>query len=185
MAGPFDDLIGELKPGEKGWLPLDESGNPTGPATLIPEPPPALACRVYANPKDPLEEDDDALLSATGAPLEAPLNPTSDNRVDVPDTEDPNVAPVISTLSPATAIANDPTDIEMIVDGTGFTAQSTIVFNGFDEPTDYISPTQVRTGVRPSLFEVPADCPVEVRNGTGISNSLTFSFTAAARNTRR
>ena len=185
MPGPFDHLIGELSPGQKGWLPLDEAGEPTGPATLLPPPPPALACAVLANPKDPLEEDDHALVTPSGAPLETPLNPHTDNRDEDWQAPESNVAPVLNSLTPATAVAGDATDITMIVDGTGFTAQSTIVFNGFDEPTTIISPTQVSTIVKPSIFGV-STCPVEVRNGTGTSNSLNFEFTAPAlRGTRR
>src|SRR5688572_9534503 len=111
MPGPFDHLIGELSPGDKGWLPLDEDGNPSGPATLDPPPHPALACSVYANPKDPLEEDDHALMSSSGAPLETPLTSNVDRRVPGGDTP----SPTITSLSPNTAVANDPTDIEMIV----------------------------------------------------------------------
>jgi hypothetical protein len=68
----------------------------------------------------------------------------------------------------------------MTVTGTGFDAASVIVFDGLDEPTTLISPTQVSTGVKPSLFVVPADCLVGVRKAAGMSNELVFSFTAAA-----
>jgi hypothetical protein len=82
--------------------------------------------------------------------------------------------------TPATAVAGDATDIDMIVEGSGFTPASVISFNGLSEPTTFIDDTQVSTGVKPSLFTVPADCPVAVRNGQTVSNSLTFSFTATA-----
>jgi len=179
MPGPFDDLIGELQPGQKGWLPLDEAGNPTGPATLHPPQAPALACAVQANAKNPLTDDDHALLSDTGAPLEAPLNPHADFRLPGSGGEYPevDVAPVINSLTPNTAPANDPTDVNMVVEGSGFTPQSTIVFNGYDEPTTYISETQVSTIVKPSIFEVAAVCPVLVRNGTEESDPLDFTFT--------
>jgi len=37
-----------------------------------------------------------------------------------------------------------------------------------------------------SLFVVPADCPVAVRNGSAISNEITFSFTdPAVRSSKR
>jgi hypothetical protein len=89
--------------------------------------------------------------------------------------------PTLTALEPNTAIAGDNVDVEMIVEGTGFLAGSVIVFNGIDEPTTFIDDTQVSTGVKPSLFVVPADCPVAVRNGGTLSNELTFSFTASAR----
>jgi hypothetical protein len=68
----------------------------------------------------------------------------------------------------------------MVVNGSGFTAQSIIVFNDYDEPTTFVSEAQVSTIVKPSLFEVEAVCQVKVRNGVQESNSLGFTFTAPA-----
>ena len=179
MAGQFDDLAGELTPGDTGWLPLDESGNPTGPATLLPPPPPALACPVMVNSEVPLPEGHSYLLSESGAELVPPLQSRSDPRPD--DWVAPEV-PVIISLTPNTAVSGDP-DLEMMIEGTGFTPDSVIIFAGQDEPTDYFSATSIGTGVKPSLF-APAICPVTVRNPTGVSNSVDFEFTAPA-NTRR
>ena len=92
----------------------------------------------------------------------------------------PSVAPVLSSLSPDTAVAGDATDITMTVTGTGFDASSIIMFGGLDEPTTLVSDTEVTTGVKPSLFVVPDDVPVAVRNASAMSNELTFTFTAAA-----
>jgi hypothetical protein len=85
--------------------------------------------------------------------------------------------PTVTALNPPSALAGDATDIQLLVDGTGFNEISKIVFNGNDEPTTLMSPTQVRTIVKPSLFTVAADVPVAVRNGTLVSNEQTFSFT--------
>jgi hypothetical protein len=180
MAGQFDSLVGELQPGDHGWLPLDEAGNPTGPATLAPPPPPALACAVKANATVPLPQDEHLLLSETGAELIPPLVSNVDKRD--ADTYVAPVKPVINSLTPNTAIAGSPTDIEMLIDGTGFTPHSVITFNGLDEPTDFHSATSIGTGVKPSLFTVPATCPVTVRNPDGVSNSVDFTFTAAQMN---
>ena len=177
MAGPYDHLIGELTPGDKGWLPLDDTGTPNGPATL--KPPPELnakAASVMANAKDPLGPEDHALVSSSGAPLDPPLTSNVDRRVTPGESEVPQ-APVVYSLTPNTAVANDPADITMIVNGSGFTEESVIVFNGYDEPTTFISETGVSTGVKPSIFEVEAVCPVLVRNGTTESNSAGFTFT--------
>lgn len=87
------------------------------------------------------------------------------------------VAPAITSLSPNTIPIGGP-DIQMIVNGSGFNEISKIVFNGYDEPTTMLSPTQVRTIVTPSLFAVAAVLPVQVRNGSAKSNSLNFTFTA-------
>jgi len=95
----------------------------------------------------------------------------------------PDVAPAISTLSPATAVAGDATDITMIVTGTGYMPNSIIQFGGLDEPTVMVSDTELSTIVKPSLF-VPDDVPVAVRNGNAISNELTFTFTAASQRSK-
>jgi len=180
MAGPFDDLVGELTPGQVGWLPLDEAGNPTGPATISPPPPPALACSVMVNPVVPLPEGDDLLLSSTGAPLSVPLVSNVEKRDDDwvgPTPPVPAAPPVITSISPNTAEIGS-ADIEMIVTGTGFTSSSIITFIGLDEPTDFFSETSVGTGVKPSLFVSAQLCPVTVRNGDVHSNSVDFEFTA-------
>jgi|SRR4249919_1619354 hypothetical protein len=105
-----------------------------------------------------------------GAPGEAPA-PEED-------------APTISSLSPAFAVIGDPADLEMIVTGTGFTDASTIVFNGGDETTAFISDVEVSTTVKPSTAGVAGAFPVEVRNGELVSNSLPFTFTEPAAGTR-
>lgn len=181
MAGQYDNLIGELQPGDDGWLPLDAAGTPSGPATLQPPPGPnALACAVHASTQEDIDAGMDALMTETGAPI-------TDHMVSNVDRRYPNdpanpvapPAPVISSISPSTAVCGD-VDLEMLVTGTGFTADSIITFNGLDEPTDFHSDTSVGTGVKPSLFLVPATCPVAVRGPGGTSNSVSFEFTAAA-----
>jgi hypothetical protein len=176
MAGQFDDLVGELSPGDHGWLPLDEAGNPTGPATLQPPPPPALACAVRVTAEVPLPEGHDLLVSETGAPLIPPLTSNVDKRD--PDTYVAPVKPSIVSLTPNTAVSGDP-DLEMLIEGTGFTPTSVIIFAGVEEPTDFHSDTSIGTGVKPSLF-APATCSVEVRDTAGVSNSLDFTFTDPA-----
>lgn len=174
MAGLFDDMVGELLPGQKGWLPLDDGGIPTGPATLVPPPPPALACAVMVNPNDPLPEGEQLLLSASGAELISPLQSNTDPRD--PDTWVAPPVPSITSLAPNTAVCGS-TDFELTVIGTGFSPDSVITFNGLDEPTDYFAPDTIRTGVKPSLFVVAATCPVAVRGPGGESNSVDFTFT--------
>lgn len=88
------------------------------------------------------------------------------------------VAPTLASLSPNMAVAGDPNDIVMSCIGTGFTADSIIVFNGFAEPTTLVSDTEVTTGVKPSLFAVPAVCPVEVHTLSQMTDALDFTFTA-------
>lgn len=92
----------------------------------------------------------------------------------------PDVAATVTGLSPNTAVAGDAADITMSVMGDGFTSASVIVFNGLEEPTTFVSAAQLSTGVKPSLFVVPADCPVGVRTGSAMSNEIPFSFTDPA-----
>jgi hypothetical protein len=90
---------------------------------------------------------------------------------------EPPAAPTLDSLSPDTAIAGDAADITMSAIGTGFTANSIIVFNGYAEPTTFVSDTELTTGVKPSIFVVPAVCPVEIHTGSLISASIDFTFT--------
>jgi hypothetical protein len=99
-------------------------------------------------------------------------------------------APDLERLDPDEADAGDAEDIVMHVHGTGFTPESVIYFNGLVEPTTFVSETEVTTGVKPSLFVVPAVCPVTVRNGEHESDALEFEFLdpedpPAARETKR
>jgi hypothetical protein len=99
-------------------------------------------------------------------------------------------APDLERLEPDEADAGDAEDIVMHVHGTGFTEESVIYFNGLEEPTTFVSETEVTTGVKPSLFVVPAVCPVTVRNGSYESDALEFEFLdpeepVAARETKR
>jgi hypothetical protein len=87
-------------------------------------------------------------------------------------------APVLTTLTPATAVAGDATDITLVVTGSDFSARSAIYFNNLPEPTTFVSDTEISTVVKPSLFTEPATCPVDVRNPDGgKSNPLDFTFT--------
>lgn len=86
------------------------------------------------------------------------------------------VAPILSSLNPATVVlGSESFDIHVI--GTGFTPDSVIVFNGFDEPTTFVSDTELTTGVNMPLWQAPAVVPVSVRNGNLVSESLNFEFT--------
>jgi hypothetical protein len=77
--GAYDHFIGELWPGAFGWLPLDENGEPSGPATIEPPPEGTVACKVFANLQPNFGAD--MLVSNSGAPLVPPLNPNPDVRV--------------------------------------------------------------------------------------------------------
>jgi hypothetical protein len=94
-------------------------------------------------------------------------------------------APVLTSLTPATAVLGAPS-FTLHVRGTGFVDGAVIVFAGHDEPTTWVSATEVTTGVDMSVWAGPDPAvPVVVRGGDGaVSNTLTFAFTAALRRGR-
>jgi len=86
-------------------------------------------------------------------------------------------APVLLSLSPASAVLGS-ANFTLSCIGEGFTPDAVIVFNGFDEPTTFVSPTEVTTGVDMSVWAAPATLPVTVRTAAGESAPVTFEFTA-------
>jgi hypothetical protein len=88
--------------------------------------------------------------------------------------------PTVTSLVPATVALGAP-NFTVHVHGTNFTPDAVIVFNGQDEPTTVVSPTEVTTGVNMAVWLAPATVPVSVRAGGIESGAATFTFTAAAR----
>jgi hypothetical protein len=93
---------------------------------------------------------------------------------------------VLTSITPDTAVIGDP-DLTLSAIGTGFTAESVIVFNGGDEPTTFVSATEVTTGVKPSTATTAGAYPVFVRGADGAETaSLDFTFTdPVTRSSRR
>jgi hypothetical protein len=86
--------------------------------------------------------------------------------------------PTVASLNPATVVLGEPS-FDIHVMGTNFTPLSVILFNGVEEPTTFVSPTELTTGVNMPLWQAPAVVPIAVQNGLDIkSNSVDFSFTA-------
>jgi len=103
----------------------------------------------------------------------------SNDPVDAATTAPP---PTVTALEPPIAVIGDPS-FTVHVRGTGFVDGAVIVFGGQDEPTTFVSATEVTTGVNMSLW-LGADpaVPVAVRNPDGaISNALPFAFTDPGR----
>ena len=85
--------------------------------------------------------------------------------------------PTVTSLVPSTVVLGEPS-FEIHVKGTNFALQSKILFNGIEEPTTYISSTEVSTGVNMPLWQAPAVVPIAVKNTEElISNHVDFSFT--------
>lgn len=95
--------------------------------------------------------------------------------IEVDFTDVTSVTPVLSSLSPNTAVSGD-SDFVLSCTGTNFRSSSVIIFGNEDEPTTFVSDTEITTGVKPSLF-APAVVPVKVRTGPLDSNSVDFTFT--------
>jgi hypothetical protein len=95
-----------------------------------------------------------------------------------PDPE-PGSEPTLTSLDPATAVLGDP-DLTLRCIGTNFTETSVIHFSDHDEPTTFVSDTEVTTGVKPSLGWGAVSLPVTIRQGSFETGPLDFTFTEAA-----
>ena len=104
-----------------------------------------------------------------------PVTPGWSNLVAV-EAVPPGPAPVLGSLNPPSAVLGSASFTLSCV-GTDFTPDAVIVFNGFDEPTTVVSPTEVTTGVNMSVWAAPVVVPVKVRTANGISSELSFEFT--------
>jgi len=87
--------------------------------------------------------------------------------------------PVVNSLNPSSAALGSPSFVLHVM-GTGFDPASVIVWNGSNEPTTFVSPTEVTTSVNMSTAEVAMPIPVAVRNPDGVTSAAkTFTLTAA------
>jgi IPT/TIG domain len=92
--------------------------------------------------------------------------------------------PTLSSINPSSAvIGGEALTLEAI--GSGFTEESVIVFNGGEEATTFVDETRLTTGVQPSTAGTPGGFPVLVRTFTHETAPQTFSFTEAARSSRK
>jgi len=85
----------------------------------------------------------------------------------------------VTSLEPAQAVIGDES-FNLTVRGTGFGPDSKIVFNGYEEPTIFVSPEELTTGVNMDVWKGPSEpLPVKVRTGFGDdSNEVMFQFLA-------
>ena len=87
------------------------------------------------------------------------------------------VAPVLTSLVPTTAVVGS-SNLTLQCNGTGMLSGSVVAFNGVDQPTTYVSPTQVTAPVKPA-GATAGTVNVTVRNGNEPSNDRPFTFTVA------
>lgn len=85
--------------------------------------------------------------------------------------------PTVTSVSPTSAAIGGP-DFILYLMGNGFTEASVLLFNGGEEVTTYVSPTELSTIVKPSLASIPLVVPVSV---VGATTAVDFAFTAPSR----
>ena len=143
-------------------VPVGPAGGPLKGSSLAGPPPAAIpAPGIFEHP-----------LLALGVVLAAGQKP--------PEPPEAVAPPVVKSLDPDTAVLGSE-DITMHVLGSGFNAGSTIVFANQDEPIQFISDTDISTGVKPSLGWGAVTVQVSVRNIDGqLSAELPFTFTEGA-----
>lgn len=87
-----------------------------------------------------------------------------------------SVAPVLSTLAPATGVVTGPAG-NVTITGTGFDTNTKVTFDGVATPATYLSATQLRINVAPATAGLGAHNVVATNEGKA-SNSLPYTVTA-------
>ncbi len=96
----------------------------------------------------------------------------------------PPPAPTIVSIQPTTLPANSP-GFDLVVNGNGFTPQSTILWNGAALATTFISSTQLRATVAGASLTTAGQNSISVSNGGGaanVSNAMAFVISPAVSN---
>lgn len=87
------------------------------------------------------------------------------------------VVPSVTSLVPNTAEIGDPS-FTIHIHGKDFKNTDKIIFAGQEEPTTFVSATELTTGVNMSVWAGPDALPVMIQTADGVlSNSMTFTFT--------
>jgi hypothetical protein len=90
----------------------------------------------------------------------------------------------VGSLTPAT-VALGAASFTLHVIGTNFRPGAVIIFAGQEEPTTYVSATELTTGVNMAFWHGADIVQVSVRSLSGQqSNSVPFTFTATAERER-
>lgn len=82
---------------------------------------------------------------------------------------------VVTVLLPDTAVVGG-ADLTLRVRGENFTPSTNVLWNGAEEPSEYVSQDEITTVVKPSTASGPGVVPV---GAVGASESLDFTFTAS------
>ena len=87
------------------------------------------------------------------------------------------VVPTLTALSPNTQVVGGPA-VTLTLTGTGFTATSTVSFNGVVYTPSSSTATSLTVTIPATAVAVVGSYPVTVTNSAGTSNALTFAVTA-------
>ena len=86
----------------------------------------------------------------------------------------------ITNLTPASAVSGSPA-FTLTVDGTAFISGTSVVrWNGFSRTTTFVSTTRLTAAILSTDILTPGTASVTVANGATISNTATFTITAAS-----
>jgi hypothetical protein len=107
----------------------------------------------------------------------AAQHPTGPTRREPPPLQREETSPpTLQALDPATAEVGGE-DVTLRCLGSGFTADSKILFNSGEEPTTLVNPTELTTIVKPSTASGPWAVPVVIDTLGTQTQPLTFQFT--------
>ncbi|MGA1369019.1 MAG: IPT/TIG domain-containing protein, partial [Blastocatellia bacterium] len=87
-----------------------------------------------------------------------------------------NPTPALTRLSPAMSIVGS-TGVDVVLEGSGFVSESSVIWNGASRSTTFVSPSQLQLRLTSSDLSVVGSIPVAVANpapGGGTSNLLSF-----------
>jgi uncharacterized protein (TIGR03437 family) len=93
-----------------------------------------------------------------------------------------NPQPAIASLSPSSASAGS-SPLILTVNGSGFSASSTVTFNGVSHAASFVNASQLTISLSASDLATPGSFPVVVTNpppGGGASNSAAFMVNGSA-----
>ena len=92
----------------------------------------------------------------------------------------PPATPTLTALNPTSRVVAPTNDLTLVLTGTNFMASSQVEFAGNIERCTFVSPTELRTLIRGTMFTGPDPAiPVRVINGGVASGVRTFAITAA------
>jgi hypothetical protein len=99
--------------------------------------------------------------------------------VTIPEIPEGAGTPVIASIAPDKATIGDPS-FTLYITGENFFAASVVVFAGQDEPTTLNEDGTLSTGVNMDVWHGPDVLKVSVRNGSVMSNEVSFTFEGEA-----